>query len=104
MRERWLGATGKKVPEIAVEGDDLTIPDDQHVTVEGETYEALVLAAATDVARMQSAHRDGKPVIVRATTASAVHEALARPEVACTAVPAEARELRDLDLTALTYE
>jgi hypothetical protein len=33
-----------------------------------------------------------------------VKEALARPEVACAAVPAEARELRDLDLTALTYE
>jgi hypothetical protein len=104
MRERWLGATGRKVPEIAVEGEDLTIPDDEHVTVEGETYGALVLVEATDIERMQAAHREGRPVIVRAATVPAVKEALTRPEVACAAVPAEARELRDLDLTALTYE
>ncbi len=104
MRERWLGATGKKVPEIAVEGEDLIVPDNEHVTVEGETYDALVLAEATDVDRMQAAHREGKPVVVRAATAPAVKEALARPEVACAAVPAVARALRDLDLPALTYE
>jgi hypothetical protein len=104
MRERWLGATGRKVPEIAVEGEDLAIPDEEHVTVEGETYDALVLAESTDLVRMQAAHREGTPVIVRAATAPAVKEALARPEVACAAVPAEARELRELDLTALTYE
>ena len=104
MRERWLGATGRKVPEIAVEGEDLTIPDDEHVTVEGETYDSLVLAEATDIDRMHAAHREGKPVVVRAATAPAVKEALARPEVACAAVPAHAGELRDLDLTALTYE
>jgi hypothetical protein len=104
MRERWLGATGRKVPEIAVEGEDLTLPDAEHVTVDGETYDALVLAEATDIDRMQAAHHEGRPVVVRAATAPAVKEALARPEVACAAVPAEARELRDLDLTALTYE
>ena len=104
MRERWLGATGKKVPEIAVDGEDLTLPDNEHVTVAGETHEALVLAQATDLDRMQAAHRAGTPVVVRAATADAVKEALARPEVACVAVPAEARALRDLDLTALTYE
>ena len=27
MRERWLGATGRRVPEIAVEGD-VELPDD----------------------------------------------------------------------------
>ena len=27
MRERWLGATGQRVPEIAVEGE-LELPDD----------------------------------------------------------------------------
>ena len=27
MRERWLGATGQRVPEIAVEGE-LDLPDD----------------------------------------------------------------------------
>ena len=104
MRKRWLGATGQQVPEIAVEGEDLTLPDDEHVTVAGHTYDALVLAEATDIDRMQAAHRVGTPVIVRAATAPAVKEALARPEVASAAVPAAARELRDLDLTALTYE
>ena len=104
MRERWLGATGRKVPEIAVEGDDLTLPDAAHVTIGDTTYDALVLDEATDVERMRAAHRAGRPVIVRAATAAAVKEALARPEVASAAVPAEARELRELDLTALTYE
>jgi hypothetical protein len=104
MRERWLGATGRKVPEIGVEGDDLILPDAEHVTVADTTYDALVLDDATDVGRMQAAHRAGRPVIVRAATASAVTDALARPEVACVAVPPESRELRELDLTALTYE
>ena len=104
MRERWLGATGQKVPEIAIEGEDLTLPDDAHVTVAGQTYEALVLAEVTDLDRLRAAHRAGTPVIVRAATAPAVKNALARPEVATAAVPADARELRDLDLTALTYE
>ena len=31
-------------------------------------------------------------------------EALARPEVACVLVPAERRDLLELDLTALTYD
>lgn len=89
MRERWFGATGRRVPEIAVEGE---------LAVEG----ALVLDSADD-GRLRSAHEAGTPVVVRAASPEAVKEALARPEVACVLVPAERRDLLDLDLTELTY-
>ncbi len=91
MRERWLGATGRKVPEIAVEGE-LDVPGD-----------ALVLDGPLDDAELVRAHAAGRPVLVRAATAAAVRQALARPEVACVLVPEEHRELLDLDLTELTY-
>ena len=87
MRERWLGATGIRVPEIAVEGD-LALPD------------GVVWLGETD---LQAAHAEGKPVVARADSAEGVKEALAHPEVACVLVPAEKRELLDLDLTRLTY-
>lgn len=89
MRERWFGATGRRVPEIAVEGE---------LAVEG----ALVLDSADDD-RLREAHDAGTPVVVRASSSEAVKEALARPEVACVLVPAERRDLLDLDLTELTY-
>ena len=89
MRERWFGATGRHVPEIAVEGE---------LAVEG----ALVLDSADDD-RLREAHDAGTPVVVRASSPEAVKEALARPEVACVLVPAERRDLLDLDLTELTY-
>ena len=89
MRERWFGATGRRVPEIAVEGE---------LTVEG----ALVLDSADDD-RLRAAHDAGTPVVVRASSPEAVKEALARPEVACVLVPAERPDLLDLDLTELTY-
>jgi hypothetical protein len=90
VRERWLGATGRKVPEIAVEGE-LELP-----------AEALVLDAV-DAAALERAHREGRPVVVRADTPEAVKAALARPEVACVLVPPGQRELLDLDLRELTY-
>ena len=90
MRERWLGATGRKVPEIAVEGE-LDLPAD-----------ALVLESI-DVESLQRAHGEGRPVVVRANTAADVKAALARPEVACVLVPPAHRELLDLDLRELTY-
>ena len=90
MRERWLGATGRKVPEIAVEGE-LDLPP-----------EALVLDEV-DVEAVQRAHREGRPVAVRADTAQNVKTALARPEVSCVLVPEAHRELLDLDLRELTY-
>ncbi len=90
MRKRWFGATGRRVPEIAVEGD---------LDVEG----ALVLDGVFDVERLREAHARGTPVVVRAATAQDVRAALARPEVACVLVPAVSRELLELDLTELTY-
>jgi hypothetical protein len=92
VRERWFGATGRRVPEIAVEGEDgLPLED------------ALVLDGVEDVERLAEAHEQGTPVVVRATTAEAVRAALERPEVACVLVPPEQRELRDLDFRRLKY-
>ena len=92
MRERWFGATGRRVPEIAVEGDE-RVP----------LAEALVLDGVDDAGRLRAAHAEGTPVVVRAATADEVVDALARPEVACALVPPEAARLVDLDLTELTY-
>jgi hypothetical protein len=88
VRERWFGATGRRVPELALEGT---------LDVEG----ALVLQDVADDARLRTAHAEGTPVVVRASTADAVRAALARPEVASVLVPTE--ELLALDLTELTY-
>jgi hypothetical protein len=93
VRERWFGATGRRVPEIAVEGDPA-------VAVE----EALVLEDADDLERLRAAHAEGTPVVVRAASAEDVQAALARPEVASVLVPPERSELLELDLTAMTYE
>jgi hypothetical protein len=41
--------------------------------------------------------------VVRAADAESVTRALARPEVACVLVPADRRDLRDLDLRRITY-
>jgi hypothetical protein len=87
LRERWFGATGRRVPEIIYEGDvDVT--------------EALVLDAP-DSEALRRAHAEGRPVVVRAATADEVKAALARPEVAAALVTD--RSLLDLDLTELTY-
>jgi hypothetical protein len=90
VRERWFGATGRRVPEIAVEG-------------ELDVGEALVLDDVSDERELQEAHATGRPIVVRATSAEAVKAALAHPEVASALVPAERRELLDLDLRELTY-
>ena len=90
MRERWLGATGRKVPEIAVEGE-VELPP-----------ETLVLDAV-DPGALERAHEEGRPVAVRADTAQNVKMALARPEVSCVLVPPDERALLDLDLRELTY-
>ncbi len=93
MRKRWFGATGVRVPEIAVEGE-LDVP----------VEEALLLDDVDDVTRLRKAHEQGRPVLVRADSPVAVKEALARPEVAAVLVPPGRRDLLDLDLTELTYE
>jgi hypothetical protein len=92
VRERWFGATGRKVPELALEGDP-AVPAE----------EALVLDDVSDVARLREAHEQGTPVVVRADSAEEVVVALARPEVAAVLVPAEHPELLELDLTKMTY-
>ena len=90
MRERWFGATGRRVPEIAVEG-------------ELDVDEALVLDDVLDERGLQEAHATGQPIVVRAASAEAVRAALVHPEVASALVPADRRELLDLDLRELTY-
>jgi hypothetical protein len=90
LRERWFGATGRRVPEIAVEG-------------ELELDDALVLDDVSDETALREAHDKGRPVVVRADSAEGVKRALARPEVASVVVPESSRELVDLDLTELTY-
>jgi hypothetical protein len=90
LRERWFGATGRRVPEIAVEGDL-------------ELGDALVLDDVSDAAALKQAHEQGRAVVVRASSAEAVKAALSRPEVASVLVPADKRELLELDLTELTY-
>jgi len=91
VRERWLGATGTRVPEIVVEGE-LTLPED-----------VLWLETATPE-ELKAAHAAGQPVAAHADTPDDVKQALSHPEVACVLVPPERRDLLDLDLTALTYE
>ena len=90
MRERWFGATGRRVPEITVDG-------------ELELDEALVLNDVSDTATLKEAHDAGRPVVVRTDSAEGVKAALARPEVASAIVPEARRDLLDLDLTELTY-
>ena len=88
MRQRWFGATGRRVPELSLEGS---------LDVEG----ALVLEDVEDDARLREAHAQGTPVVVRASTPEGIKAALARPEVASVLVPSD--ELLNLDLTSLTY-
>jgi len=90
LRQRWFGATGLQVPEIAVEG-------------ELELGEALVLDDVSDEAALKQAHEQGRAIVVRAGSAEEVKAALSRPEVASVLVPADKRELLELDLTELTY-
>ena len=93
MRQRWFGATGQRVPQIALEGDD-SVP---------LTRDTLLLDDVADPAALQEAHEAGRPVVVRADSAETVKRALARPEVACVLVPRSASALLELDLTELTY-
>ena len=89
MRERWFGATGRRVPELAADGE---------LDVSG----ALVLDALDDAA-LREAFDAGRPVVVRASSADEIKRALARPEVASVLVPRDRADLLDLDLTELTY-
>ena len=86
MRERWFGATGRRVPQLAVEGE---------VDLNG----ALVLDELDDE-RIRAAFDEGRPVVIRAESEEAVLTALRRPEVSSVIVPPN---LVDLDLVELTY-
>ena len=92
MRERWWGGSGRRVPELAVEGDP-AVPAE----------EALVLDGVEELLPISEAFSMGRPVVVRASSPEAVRAALARPEVASVLVPEKRRDLLELDLTALTY-
>ena len=88
MRERWFGATGRSVPEIALEGA---------IDLEG----ALVLEDVSDPAAIHEAHEAGTPVVVRASTAEDVHAALSLGAVSCALVRDES--LLSLNFAEMTY-
>ena len=88
MRERWFGATGRKVPQIALEGT---------IDLEG----ALVLDDVSDLAAIHAAHQRGVPVVVRASTVEEIHAALSLGAVACALVTDPS--FLELDLPQLTY-
>ena len=87
MRERWFGSTGRKVPEIVLEGT---------MDLEG----ALVLDDVSDLERIRAAHSKA----LRSSSGRDLRggrDALSRGEVACVLVRDEA--LLALDLAELTY-
>ena len=89
---RWFGSSGRRIEPIVVEGEhDLPLE------------EALVVDDADDRAALRDAFDQGRAVVVRADNAEGVVAALARPEVSCVLVPADRRDLLDLDLVELTY-
>ena len=88
VRERWFGATGRRVPELALEGS---------LDLEG----ALVLDDVSDPTRLREAHAQGTPVVVRASTAGGDQGRARTPGGGVVLVPTE--ELLALDLTSLTY-
>ena len=91
MRDRWLGATGLRVPEVAVEGE-VTLPE-----------QTLVVSGALDAAQLRAAFDEGRPIAVHAASEATVHAALAHPEVSCVLVPPDCRDLLALDLRVVTY-
>ena len=88
MKERWFGATGRRVPAIALAGT---------IDVTG----ALELDSVDDTDTLRAAHEAGTPVVVHVTNAAEVTRALARPEVSCVLTTDAA--LLELDLAEITY-
>ena len=88
MRERWFGATGRRVPAIALEG-----------TV--DVADALVVDSLENLEELRVAHALGQPVVTHAGDADSVARALARPEISCVLV--QDPTLLELDLPELTY-
>ena len=69
MRERWFGATGRRVPAIALEG-----------TV--DVADALVVDSLEDLEELRVAHALGQPVVTRAGDADAVARGLSNADIA----------------------
>lgn len=88
MRERWFGATGRKVPAIVLAGT-------------ADLSGAMELADVADEDALRTAHAAGIPVVVHASSVGEVAAALARPEVSCVLVTDE--ELLAVDLADHTY-
>ena len=88
VRERWFGATGRKVPAIVLEGT---------VDLDG----ALVLDDVSDVAAIHAAHHAGTPVVVRCSSPEEIHAALSLGPVSCALVTDET--FLELDLAEMTY-
>lgn len=88
MRERWFGATGRKVPAIVLE---------ETVDLDG----ALVLDDVSDLAAIHEAHRAGTPIVVRCTSPEEVYTALSLGPVSCALVTDGT--LLELDLAEMTY-
>ena len=106
MRERWFGATGLRVPEIAVEDVEVEVVDERHVRhgrTDDTIYEALIVDDVSDPAPLEEAHAAGLPVLVRARDAGEIEAALARPEVSCALVPRGRADLQTLDLRRRKY-
>jgi hypothetical protein len=90
VRERWFGATGRRVPELALASQI-------------DAADALVLGDVGDLEQLRAAFDAGTPVIVRASGVEQIKAALVRPEVSCVVVPDDRSDLLDVDLTELTY-
>jgi len=88
VQERWFGATGRKVPALALVGT---------VDVTG----ALELDGVGDTSALHEAHAGGVPVVVHAGSVEEITAALARPEVSCVLVTDPG--LLSVDLADLTY-
>ena len=88
MRERWFGATGRKVPAIVLDGT---------VDLDG----ALVLDDVSDLSTIHEAHHAGTPIVVRCSSAEEAHAALSLGPVSCALVTDET--LLELDLAEMTY-
>lgn len=87
---RWFGATGRRVPQLALEHE---------LSLDG-----AIVADCLDEQLLAAAHSSGIPLVIRAATATEVLAALARPEVSSVVVPDARAELLELDLVALTYK
>jgi hypothetical protein len=88
IHERWFGATGRKVPEIALDGT---------IDLEG----ALLLDDVSDLAAIRLAHGAGTPIVVRASTAEEAHAALSLGAVSCVVVQDDS--LLSLNFAEMTY-